>query len=140
MADLNLVQKVAINGGEFDLSLTQGSTYFLSFTYPGDVTGGTFEGHIRAQYAETDVPLLASFSFLPTYDPTLENTDGTFGKTLVKCVVSCEDTALIPSTRYQGLGSPNIKTCHVYDIEYKENGVCFKVLRGLVQVRPEVTV
>lgn len=131
---LNLIDNLIINNETLNLAITQGKTYQFSFLVPSDLTAGEWRGQIRDKYAQDGGELLASFSFTATYD-SIEN------KTLVVVKLEATDTAEIPYTKFQGIGEPSVRNCHVYDLEYEENGtVPPDYPSGFVQVKPEVTV
>jgi hypothetical protein len=117
-----------------NLAIKQGATYQFSFYIPGNKTAGEWRGQIRDKYAQDGGVLLASFSFTATYD---EDTD----KTFVTPKIEATETAEIPYTKFQGIGEPTARNCHVYDIEYEENGTVPEFpSSGFVQVKPEVTI
>jgi hypothetical protein len=129
---LNLVDNFVFEEQTVNLAITQGKTYQLTFNYPSDLTGGVTRGQIRDKYLQDSGAILATFNFNINYD-NLET------KSLVIATISAEDTASISYTKYQGNGDATIRNCWVYDIEYEENGVVLEILRGLVQVKAEVT-
>ena len=132
---LNLIDNFIHEGETVNLAITQGKTYQFSFLIPSDLTAGEWRGQIRDKYAQDGGVLLASFSFTATYDPPPEN------KTLVIVKLEATETAEIPYTKYQGIGEPTVRNCHVYDLEYEENGtVPPDYPRGFVQLKPEVTI
>lgn len=130
---LNLFDNLTIDEEVLDLAIIQGKTYQLLFHYPADLTMGEVRGEIRNKYLENNGALVASFDFHITYD-ALE------GKSLVLVKLEALETALITSTKYQGVGEPSVRNSYVYDVEYEENGTVIELLRGFVQVKPEVTV
>lgn len=131
---LNLIDNQTFDGEKLNLAITQGKTYQFSFKIPTDLTAGEWRGQIRDKYAQDGGILLASFSFTATYD-SIEN------KTLVVAKLEATETATIPYTKYQGVGEPTVRNCHVYDLEYEENGIVPPDYpSGFVQVKPEVTV
>ena len=129
---LNLVDGEVINGQVVNLAIKQGKTYQLTFNYPADLTGGVMRGQVRDKYLQDSGAILATFNFNINYD-NLEN------KSLVIATIDATQTASIPYTKYQGNGDATTRNCWVYDIEYEENGVVLEILRGLVQVKAEVT-
>ena len=130
---LNLTSVSDIGGVIYDLSIKQGKTYQLSFYYPQDLTAGEIRGQIRDKYAQDNGVLLAEFGFTVTWD-SVES------KSLVVASLDASETALIAYTKFPGYGIATTRNCHVYDIEYEENGSVILLLNGLVEVKPEVTV
>jgi hypothetical protein len=137
MTDIHLIDGFQVGGQTLDLAVIQGKTYQLSFNYPGDLTGGTLCGEIRNGYLQDNGLLLGEFNFLPMsygVDP-----DSGIGKTTITAQIQANVTALLPYTKYQGINSATSRNCWVYDIEHTENDVVRLISRGLVQVKPEVT-
>lgn len=139
MAKIHLIEDSEIGSGIYDLAIYQGKTFGLSLSYAGDLTSGTFQGQVRDKYRENDGVLLGSFDFSATYDPL----DGLTGKTAIQVSLPYNVTVSMASTIYQGskdgLLTPSIKNCYVYDIEYTSLGVVILIAKGFVQVVPEVT-
>lgn len=129
---LNLIDGEVINGQVVNLAIKQGKTYQLTFNYPSDLTGGVMRGQVRDKYLQDNGLIISTFNFNISYD-NLEN------KSLVIAEISAVDTANIAYTKYQGTGDITARNCYVYDIEYEENGTVLEILRGFVQVKPEVT-
>lgn len=129
---LNLVDGEAVSGQVVNLAIVQGKTYQLTFNYPSDLTGGVMRGEIRDKYLQDNGVIISAFNFSINYD-NLEN------KSLVIATIDATETATIPYTKYQGTGDITSRNCYVYDIEYEENGTVLEILRGFVQVKPEVT-
>lgn len=118
-----------------ELPIYQGKTFELVLQYSGDITGAELRGQIRTTYLQdTTNILVGQFTFGGiTYD---------IGSHLSTFTARLEDdeTALIPYTdKNQGKSGYNDRNCHVYDIEYTLNGKTGLILRGFVQVIPEVT-
>ena len=129
---LNLVDGEVVNGQVINLAIVQGKTYQLTFNYSADLTGGVMRGQIRDKYLQDNGVIISAFNFSINYD-NLEN------KSLVIATIDATETAPIPYTKYQGTGDITARNCYVYDIEYEENGTVLEILRGFVQVKPEVT-
>jgi len=133
MTDIHLIDGFTINNQTLDLAVIQGKTYQISFNYPGDLTNSTLCGEIRNTYLQDSGDLLGSFNFLAmAYDALTE-------KTTITAQIQADVTADIPYTKYQGTGTPSPRNCWVYDIESEENSIVLLISRGLVQVKPEVT-
>jgi hypothetical protein len=133
MTDIHLIDGFQVGEQTLDLAVIQGKTYQLSFNYPGDLTGGTLCGEIRNGYLQDNGALLGAFNFLPmVYDPIED-------KTTITAQIQATATALLPYTKYQGTNTATSRNCWVYDIEQTENDVVRLISRGLVQVKPEVT-
>lgn len=133
--EIHLIKNFILDNDTVNLAVEQGKTYNkLNLKYPDDLTEGTFYGQIRKAYYEDNGELLGTFSFETAIYDSLEN------KTLIKPYLPAEITQEIPYTKYQGSGEPNIKSCWVYDIEYHDlNSIVIPIIRGFVQVIPEVT-
>lgn len=132
--EVHLIEDFLIEDVYVNLAIEQGKTYNkLSLNYPDDLTQGTFYGQIRTLYFQDSGNLLGTFEFETPIFNEIEN------KTLIKPYLTAETTQDIPYTKYQGGGTPNIKTCWVYDIEYHNNEIVVPIIRGFVQVIPEVT-
>ena len=133
MTDIHLINGFTVGEQTLDLAVIQGKTYQLSFNYPSDLTGGTLCGEIRNGYLQDNGLLLGEFNFLPmVYDPIED-------KTTITTQIQATVTALLPYTKYQGTNTATSRNCWVYDIEHTENDVVRLISRGLVQVKPEVT-
>lgn len=135
MTDINFIDGVLLNKKKYDLAVIQGKTYQRIFTYSEDLTAGTLFGQIRNGYAQDGGVLLAEFNFQAmTYDAlTL--------KTTIIAELTATVTALVPYTKYQGGDTiPSTRNCWVYDIEHREGDIVKLISRGLVQVKPEVTI
>ena len=141
MNELNLIDNqeiIDINGDVqiINYAIKQGETYQISFLYEGDVTDAIPRGQIRSKYAQDENILLATFSFLQmTYDIATD-------KTTITAELSATQTALIPYTKFNGIGTPTNRNCHVYDMELSfPNGIVKKLMPiALVQVNPEATI
>ena len=133
---VNLIDNSIVNGTNVGcLAVFQGKTFeAVTFRVEGDRTAGTLRGQIRDKYAEnTDDVLLADFVFLPMTYNVGDN------KTTITPRLEASATELIPSTKFQGQGTPNIKTAWVYDLELVEGINVTLISYGFVQVIPEVT-
>ena len=151
MNTLNLIDGFVLDGLTLDLALIQGKTYQLVITYPDDLSTGEVRGQIRKKYAEDSGELFATFNFTNTVNTeTVTVTDPLTGvvtsttvtTTTIVAQIPATVTALIPSTKYQGV-LPTVlstRTAYVFDIEYEKNGTVIELIRGLVQVKPETTV
>lgn len=104
----------------------------ISFPH-GDWRLWTPFGQIRTATKDLTNTLLATFDWGESeYDSELNLT--TFYPQL-----SASDSALLPVTKYQGLGLPSLKNAFVYDIEISLENVVKKGMYGFVQVVGEVT-
>ncbi len=133
MTDIHLIDGFTIGEQTLDLAVIQGKTYQISFNYPGDLTTGTLCGEIRNGYLQDNGALLGEFNFLTMVYDSIED------KTTITAQIQANITALLPYTKYQGTNTATSRNCWVYDIEHTENDVVRLISRGLVQVKPEVT-
>jgi hypothetical protein len=119
-----------------NFAIVQGASYQISFIYAGDTTMSIPKGQIRTKYAQDENILLADFSFGTMSYDLMTN------ETTIIANLSATQTAQIPYTKYQGIGTPSIRNCHVYDMELTfPSGIVEKLsTTGFVQVLPEVTV
>lgn len=117
-----------------NLAIIQGATYRLILEFEGNYSTAQFKSEIRDNSLETNGLLLASFTFTNIqYDSDLD-------KTTVTASISAEETSLIPSTKFTGIGTINIKNGWVWDLETLLNGFKNKPIEySFVQVIPEVT-
>jgi len=125
MAILNL-----IDDGVNDFAIYQGRDYQLSLFQVGNITGD-FVGIIRDNYLENAGNLLGEFTFDISFDID-ENKTSIIGR------IPNSVTALLPFTKFQGVGIPSLKNSLVYDIDYHENGFIIPRFQGFVQVKPDV--
>lgn len=128
-------EELPVGHEELKLPIYQGKTYEIVLQYTGDITGAELKGQIRNTYLETATNvLLAEFSFgVITYD-----SDDNLSTFTVR--LEADETAAIPSTiKNLGNSGYNDRTCHVYDIEMLKDGNKSLIVRGYVQVVPEVT-
>ena len=134
MTILNLLDNSLFQGTRINLAVTQGKTYQLSIEYPANLTIGTLRGQIRTKYIQDEGELLANFQFTINYNSTDNSSN-------ILIFIPALITATIPYTVYQN--RPNqeltLNNSYVYDIEYEENSTIIELLRGQVQVIPEVT-
>lgn len=138
--EVHLISNFSIDDTLVNLSVEQGKTYNkLILKYPDDLTIGTFQGQIRNSYYQDEGTLLGSFEFETAIYEEIEIDGKIVGKTTIKPYLTAETTQNIPYTKYQGIGSTSIKNCWVYDIEYHLNEIVITIVRGFVQVIPEVT-
>lgn len=133
MTDIHLIDGFTVGDQTLDLAVIQGKTYQISFNYPVDLTGGTLCGEIRNGYLQDDGALLGEFIFLAMVYDSIED------KTTITAQIQATVTALLPYTKYQGTNTATSRNCWVYDIEHTETDVVRLISRGLVQVKPEVT-
>jgi hypothetical protein len=132
--EIHLIKNFILDNDTVDLAVEQGKTYNkLILKYPDDLTDGIFYGQIRKAYYEDTGELLGEFNFETALYDSITN------KTTIKPYLNAETTQDISYTKYQGIGIPNIKNCWVYDIEYHLNEIVTPIVRGFVQVIPEVT-
>ena len=118
-----------------DLAITQGKTYQLSITYPGDFSTGVFRGTIRDDQASYGGVSLADFTFLPP------SYDGVEDETTVVATLSDTDTASIFPTRFETGDTPSINNCYVYDIELFDGSSVLPIINlSYVQVNGEATI
>ena len=135
MTILNLLDNSLFGDTRINLAVTQGKTYQLSIEYPSDLTLGILRGQIRTKYLQDEGDLLANFEFTVDYNSTNNSSN-------ILIFVPALITAAIPYTVYQNRVNQELtfKNSYVYDIEYEENSTIIELLRGQVQVKPEVTI
>ena len=105
-----------------------GITVTANPTYPtGDFTSWTATGQVRDKRADKGGVLLAEFTFTSLYDSEELKTD-------FYPVLSAEDTAILPITKYQGTGAAADSNCYIYDIELTNGSEVVKLAPGYLYV------
>jgi hypothetical protein len=120
--------------GQGDILLNQGATFSATIYIKDangdgvDLTGHTFEGDIREDYATTSS--VAAFTF------TLMDQSAFPGGVTV--TIPASDTATIPVDT--PTGTKRTTTKYVYDIKSTDaDDIVYRWLEGVVEVSPEVT-
>lgn len=122
-----------INNDDYQLAIIQGATYNrLVMKLTGDYSDADFRGEIRKNTLENNGELLASFDFIVDYDGV--------NHTTIMPILTAQQTSLIPSTKWQGVGDITPRNGWLWDLEAHYPDRVEKIIAlSFVQVIPEIT-